>query len=650
MLFKRKTVLLAKKEAYTAGTQPYGDRSIPLNTIDTSATALNIIDPEITPLAGELKPFNVVRPWFGAESQIQTTKYCEFSCKVPLTGAQPITDGFPLIDPLLASCNLNLTFNKTAEINLMTKTQTSLGGNVIELTNMSNTHIGDIVTCTAVPTAIPANTVITELTNTVSLKNITLSNNLIANIPASTLIQIGASYLTVKNTKDITDNTEVLINDIRGISSASSASKSSSLSPNEFNVNSLNGNIFTYTVNADAASLATIIALRKAGVAANALAGYILYSPNFPTCIRVYKNTASSGGVCTVTLSDPLPYQIKAETEIKFFSPSNLAKINLGALSTTSLTVLSCDSIETVVGKGSISQYSDLKGMVVSHPTVAKTTAGISLLTSGTGYISDAAAATTDPVGTGSITLAGGLLKTAQVAALDIMYCQKLSLNSDEAISASVGDNLYFYNNDAVYTAQTEDQPYSSFMFYIDHILHKISGARGNVKFVLNAGEIPYFDFAFKGLYEQPTDTGAVAPTFANWPNPLPVTKEYTTVSYAGNNIAISKLELDLGNQVEYRSFTNVDNVLIMDRKITGTISWEADLSSVNWFDFIENNQTGWLVVTHGKDGNRVTLKLMHASLSNIKYEDNNGVYLFNATINNSVLQTSHNPVITLGN
>lgn len=56
--------------------------------------------------------------------------------------------------------------------------------------------------------------------------------------------------------------------------------------------------------------------------------------------------------------------------------------------------------------------------------------------------------------------------------------------------------------------------------YYDDGLLHKITGARGNVTFKMGTGGIPTMSFSFKGLYNTPTAAANASPTLTGFKVP----------------------------------------------------------------------------------------------------------------------------------
>lgn len=74
--------------------------------------------------------------------------------------------------------------------------------------------------------------------------------------------------------------------------------------------------------------------------------------------------------------------------------------------------------------------------------------------------------------------------------------------------------------------------------YYDDGLLHKITGARGNVTFKLTAGGRPTMSFSFKGLYTAPTAAANATPTYTPFKVPKVVAEANTADLMLGSTHA----------------------------------------------------------------------------------------------------------------
>ena len=163
----------------------------------------------------------------------------------------------------------------------------------------------------------------------------------------------------------------------------------------------------------------------------------------------------------------------------------------------------------------------------------------------------------------------------------------------------------------------------------IDGVLHKITGARGNAEFTINARAIPVIKFTFTGIYNAPSDaalptvdyTGFQTPIAANTTN----TTGFTMMSFSG---ILESLSLTLGNTVNYRSLIGTEAVLITDRAVSGTAVFEAPLiASKDFFAAALSNALGALSITHGTvAGNKFKIDSSLIDIGQPTYTDNDGI------------------------
>lgn len=167
--------------------------------------------------------------------------------------------------------------------------------------------------------------------------------------------------------------------------------------------------------------------------------------------------------------------------------------------------------------------------------------------------------------------------------------------------------------------------------YNVDGVLHKITGARGNVELNIAAGQIPTFKFSFTGLYNAPTDTAAPTVTYTSFQTPLVANNDNTTgfslFSYSG---VLSSLALNLNNAVAFRNLIGLEDVLMTDRQVNGTCVIEApNMAAKDFFSIALANALGALDITHGTTaGNKVQVLSARVDISNPTYQDMNGIQM----------------------
>jgi hypothetical protein len=134
----------------------------------------------------------------------------------------------------------------------------------------------------------------------------------------------------------------------------------------------------------------------------------------------------------------------------------------------------------------------------------------------------------------------------------------------------------------------------TSLIVYKDGMQHKILGARGNVKFIFEAGKYGVAEWDFKGIY-QDTGTQMTTPDFAGVDTTKPPIIYNSSFQIAGFSPVCSKCEIDLANEVQRRddlnATTGVKSFNITGRKPKMTFRADAVVDSSNpfWGDWAGN-------------------------------------------------------------
>lgn len=132
--------------------------------------------------------------------------------------------------------------------------------------------------------------------------------------------------------------------------------------------------------------------------------------------------------------------------------------------------------------------------------------------------------------------------------------------------------------------------------------LHRITGARGNVEFTLNAKSLPVMRFTFTGVFNAVTDAANVTATYTSFRTPLAVNRVNTpTFSFMGFAGIMSEFGLNLNNEVTYRNLVGSESVLITNRAAGGTAVFEAPtITAKNFFADAIGTTLGNLSLIHG--------------------------------------------------
>jgi hypothetical protein len=141
-------------------------------------------------------------------------------------------------------------------------------------------------------------------------------------------------------------------------------------------------------------------------------------------------------------------------------------------------------------------------------------------------------------------------------------------------------------------------------------------GARGTVKFMYPAGELPYMEFEFEGLLPATNDVvddatygGAIVLTA--WKQPFAVNFANTT-AFSLHGFAAAELyslEIDAGVKTLYRNKPGVEDVTVVGRDPTATVKIaEPTLAQKNYYTLMKGATLDVMSITHGVGaGNIIT-------------------------------------------
>lgn len=150
-----------------------------------------------------------------------------------------------------------------------------------------------------------------------------------------------------------------------------------------------------------------------------------------------------------------------------------------------------------------------------------------------------------------------------------------------------------------------------SIYFYVDGLLFKLVGCRGDWKYKLNADGIVVIEFTFTGIFVQPTDTAVPAPTYGQQLTQVPqlATTENTPTFSVGafTTAALRSMNFNAGNDVKLRSLIRRRQVIIPGSSETLDFQIEAELlATFNPFSAAEAGTTVAVTCVHGVGAGRV--------------------------------------------
>lgn len=184
---------------------------------------------------------------------------------------------------------------------------------------------------------------------------------------------------------------------------------------------------------------------------------------------------------------------------------------------------------------------------------------------------------------------------------------------------------------DVTYTPVSSAFESLTMYFNLDGVLHKFTGARGNVGFRGNNREATLWTFNFTGLFKPVTDAVLPSVDYSGFIKPLALntanTPTFSLHGVTGAAAVLRNISLDLANQVNYRNLVNSEMVQILDRKPVGTIEMEAtNMATKNWWNAVRDSTTGVLQLIHGTvAGNIIEINAPAAQITAPTYSDFEG-------------------------
>lgn len=173
-----------------------------------------------------------------------------------------------------------------------------------------------------------------------------------------------------------------------------------------------------------------------------------------------------------------------------------------------------------------------------------------------------------------------------------------------------------------------------SIYYFLDGLRHKMIGCAGTPTFSLNSRGIPMATVKFTGLYSATTDTALpVDSDYSAFLAPQAVNKVNTTAfTLHSVSTPFDTLTIDGGNTVVYRNMPTLEEVLITDRKVSGSISIPmTTVAAKAWHDTALSGTLAALSMTHGSGAGKIfTISGPKVQLTNPQYAEKDGVVMLN--------------------
>jgi hypothetical protein len=181
------------------------------------------------------------------------------------------------------------------------------------------------------------------------------------------------------------------------------------------------------------------------------------------------------------------------------------------------------------------------------------------------------------------------------------------------------------------YALLSTSMPSVTIYYNVSGVLHKITGGRGNLEIVIEAGQIPVFRFTFLGIYNAPTDTAAPTVDYTAYKAPSVSNSTNTpTFSLFSYSAILQSLNINFNNNIAYRSLIGAEDIQLSDRSVTGTAVIEAPtIAAKDFFALGLATSYGSLSLVHGTAaGSKVELASSRVNISNPSYSDANGIMM----------------------
>lgn len=184
-------------------------------------------------------------------------------------------------------------------------------------------------------------------------------------------------------------------------------------------------------------------------------------------------------------------------------------------------------------------------------------------------------------------------------------------------------------------TSTTSAHKSCTIYHYMDGLLQKLTGCRGNASFKLEAGGYGVVSFTFTGHVSTPTDTAMATPTFDSTKPPVVKGASFSIDSYSA---AITMLGFDLGNKITTPGSVSASDgfgsVEIVGREINGNFDPEAVLVAAE--DYVDNWRTGTVMaLLSGTVGstqyNKYAVSMPGVYYTEITQTDGNGIARYDA-------------------
>ena len=184
-----------------------------------------------------------------------------------------------------------------------------------------------------------------------------------------------------------------------------------------------------------------------------------------------------------------------------------------------------------------------------------------------------------------------------------------------------------------VYTPTTEDIGSNvktiTLGVYVDGTLKRLAGAAGTFQMVLPAGRMAYIDWTFTGVWQAPTNTALISPTY---PTAAALRFASGSMTFASVAKKVEQVTIDAGNNVILREDASTaagySTALITNRNPRITANPEAVLITTydHYATWTAANTGAMAIVVAGPSNSTFTINAPAAQIFNVQEGDRNGM------------------------
>jgi hypothetical protein len=162
-------------------------------------------------------------------------------------------------------------------------------------------------------------------------------------------------------------------------------------------------------------------------------------------------------------------------------------------------------------------------------------------------------------------------------------------------------------------------------------VLHKVTGARGNVSFDITAGQIAMANFQFQGFYNTASDV--TRPTGMAYETTKPPIVESASMSFSGvSTLCVQNVSIEMANELQQNECINASGAIsefaITGRKPNGTMN--PEMTSVATIDLqslmLTPTESVLSIALGSTAGNKITFSAPKVTIDNISAGDKNGI------------------------